>query len=246
MGMSLIFDRMIALIDALSFVVQLNTEHAFHTLWSYTDVGHWLFSQYDGVPTHLIALETIAVFFGFLSVWFSKRENILVYPTGIISTAIFVYILWVYGLLGDMLINAYYFMMSIYGWYFWTRKVDANHFIPITKMDATENKRAVLLFLASMALVVAVYLGFGKFNSWTSYIDTFTTAIFFVGMWLMAKKKLENWVFWIIGDIISVPLYLYKGLVFSSVQYVLFTVIAFYGYQAWKKNLDKSPQTLLK
>ena len=206
----------------------------------------WLFAQYDGTPTHHVVLEIIGVVFGFLSVWFSKRENILVYPTGIISTAIFVYILLVYGLLGDMLINAYYFAMSIYGWWVWTRKVDDTHFIPITKMDEKEKKWATLLFFSTIVFVIGIYVIFEKFDSWTAYVDTLTTAIFFVGMWLMAKKKLENWTFWIIGDIISVPLYLYKGLVFSSFQYFLFTIIAIYGYRAWKRNLGKSPQTLLK
>ncbi|WP_422857914.1 nicotinamide riboside transporter PnuC [Flagellimonas sp. S174] len=206
----------------------------------------WLFAQYQDTPTHLIVLELIGVFFGFLSVWFSKRENILVYPTGIVSTAIFVYILLVYGLLGDMLINAYYFSMSIYGWWVWTRKVDDDHFIPITQMNGLEKKLATLLFFSTIVFVFGVYIIFKKFDSWTAYVDTLTTAIFFVGMWLMAKKKLENWTFWIIGDIISVPLYLYKGLVFSSFQYFLFTIIAIYGYRAWKKSLGKSPQTLLK
>lgn len=206
----------------------------------------WTFSQYDGVPAHLVILESVSVLFALLSVWFSKRENILVYPTGIIATAIAVYILMVYGLLGDMMINAYYFIMSIYGWYIWTRKVDETHFIPITEMGSNDKKWGVALFVGTIVLVVTVYQIFEKFNSWTAYVDTFTTAIFFVGMWLMAKKKLENWIFWIIGDVISVPLYLYKGLVFSSFQYVLFTIIAIYGYQAWKRNLNKSPQTLLK
>ncbi|WP_343488130.1 nicotinamide riboside transporter PnuC [Allomuricauda sp. d1] len=209
-------------------------------------IFEWLFSQYDGVPTHIVVLECISVFFALLSVWFSKRENILVYPTGIIATAIAVYILLVYGLLGDMLINAYYFVMSIYGWWVWTRKVDANHFIPITRTNPKEKKWNVLLFVSTMIFVFGVYQIFGKFDSWTAYVDILTTAIFFVGMWLMAKKKLENWMFWIIGDLISVPLYLYKGLVFSSFQYLLFTIIAIYGYRAWKKNLNKSPQTLLK
>ena len=206
----------------------------------------WLFAQYNDTPTHLVVLEIIGVIFGFLSVWFSKRENILVYPTGIISTAIFVYILLIYGLLGDMLINAYYFAMSIYGWWVWTRKVDDTHFIPITQMNTLEKKWAILLFLSTIVFVFGIYIVFKKFDSWTAYVDTLTTAIFFVGMWLMAKKKLENWTFWIIGDIISVPLYLYKGLVFSSFQYFLFTIIAIYGYRAWKKSLGKSPQTLLK
>ncbi len=206
----------------------------------------WIFSQYQNVPTHLVVLEFAGVFFGFLSVLYSKRENILVFPTGIISTAIFVYILLEYGLLGDMLINAYYFSMSIYGWYVWTRKVDESHFIPITKTTSNDKKWSVLMFIATILFVILVYSLFNKFDGWTAYVDTFTTAIFFVGMWLMAKKKLENWTFWIIGDIISVPLYLYKGLVFTAIQYFLFTIIAIYGYKAWKKNLNKSPQTLLK
>ena len=206
----------------------------------------WIFAQYDNTPAYLISLELIGVVFGFLSVWYAKRENILVFPTGIISTGIFVYILLVFGLLGDMLINAYYFAMSVYGWYVWTRKVDDTHFIPITRTNVKEKQWSVLLFAGTLLFVVLVYLFFDKFNTWTAYVDTVTTAIFFVGMWLMARKKLENWTFWIIGDVISVPLYLYKGLIFTSFQYLLFTLIAIFGYLEWKRNLNKSPQTLLK
>ncbi|MDX1313853.1 MAG: nicotinamide riboside transporter PnuC, partial [Eudoraea sp.] len=163
----------------------------------------WIFAQYDNTPAYLISLELIGVVFGFLSVWYAKRENILVFPTGIISTGIFVYILLVFGLLGDMLINAYYFAMSVYGWYVWTRKVDDTHFIPITRTNVKEKQWSVLLFAGTLLFVVLVYLFFDKFNTWTAYVDTVTTAIFFVGMWLMARKKLENWTFWIIGDVIS-------------------------------------------
>jgi nicotinamide mononucleotide transporter len=94
--------------------------------------------------------------------------------------------------------------------------------------------------------VVLVYSYFEKWNSWTAYVDTLTTAIFFVGMWLMAKKKIENWIFWIIGDLISVPLYFYKGLVFSAFQYLIFTIIAVYGYKAWQKHINRPNKTLLK
>ena len=206
----------------------------------------WLFSQYDGIPTHLVVLEIIGVVFGFLSVWFAKKENILVYPTGLINTGIFVYILLVYGLLGDMLINAYYFGMSIFGWYSWTRKVDATHFIPVTRMNAKDKNRALLLFLGSIVFTIVVYLVFEKFNSWTAYVDTLTTAIFFVAMWLMALKKFEHWTFWIIGNLITIPLYLYKGLIFTAFQYLVFTLIAIAGYIAWKQLINKSPQSLLK
>lgn len=204
----------------------------------------WVFAQYQDVPLHLLVLELIAVVFGFLSVWYAKQDNILVYPTGIISTAIFVYILAIYGLLGDMMINGYYFAMSIYGWYIWTRKVDATHYTPITRMTKREKVQSIYIFVGTLLFVFVIYEFFDKWNNWTAYVDTVTTAIFFVGMWLMAKKKLENWTYWIIGDLISVPLYLYKGLVFTSLQYVLFTVIAIYGYRAWKKNLN-IPETQL-
>lgn len=202
----------------------------------------WFFSQYKGIPTHLVLLEVLGVIFGFLSVWYSKQENILVYPTGIISTAIFVYILLVYNLLGDMIINAYYFSMSIYGWYYWTRKDGNNNKTPITKTTKKEHGWSAVIFILTLLFVTSIYVINNKFNTWVAYVDTITTAIFFVGMWLMAKKKLENWLYWILGDIISVPLYLYKGLVFTSFQFLLFTVIAIYGYKAWKKNLNKNPQ----
>jgi len=197
-----------------------------------------IFGQYQGEPQHLVILEIIAVCFGFLSVWFSKQENILVYPTGIISTAIFVYILSIYGLLGDMMINAYYFAMSIYGWYVWTRKIDDVHVTPITSTTKSETRTSIFLFIGTVIFVFIIYNIFNTWDSWTAYVDTFTTAIFFVGMWLMALKKIENWIYWIIGDIISVPLYAYKGLMFTSLQYLVFTIIAIYGYRAWKRKLE--------
>lgn len=206
----------------------------------------WIFSQYQDTPTNLIVLELIGIVFGFLTVIYSKRENILVFPTGMVQTGIFVYILFVYGLLGDMVINAYYFIVSIIGWYLWTRKVDDSHYIPITKTTSKEKLWSVLLFVGTLIFVTIMYLLADRFDVWTDYVDTLTTAIFFVGMWLMAKKKLENWVYWIVGDIITVPLYWYKGLIFTSLQFLIFTIIAVYGYKAWKKNLNKSPQTLLK
>ena len=205
----------------------------------------WIFAQYQDVPSHFVVLELIGVVFGFVSVWYAQRENILVFPTGIISTSIFVYILWQYSLLGDMIINAYYCGMSIYGWYMWTRKVDETHYIPVTRTTPREKIWSVGLFAASLVFVIVLYLAFDKFNSWTAYVDTFTTAIFFVAMWLMARKKLENWTLWIIADVISIPLYIYKGLIFTSVQYVVFTAIAIFGYITWKKHLNKSPTTLL-
>jgi nicotinamide mononucleotide transporter len=201
-----------------------------------------LFQQYSGYQTLDILLEIIAVVFGILSVWFSKKNNILVYPTGMISTSIFTYLLFKWSLLGDMMINAYYFMMSIYGWYIWTRKVN-NIVTPISKVNSPEKITSLIIFFFSLSFVYGIYNYFDKWGSYTSYIDNFTTAIFFVAMWLMANRKIESWVFWIIGNIISIPLYFYKGLTFTSIQYIIFTVIAISGYYTWKKILDNSNQT---
>ena len=202
----------------------------------------YFFGQYNEYDTLDIVLEIVAVIFGLLSVWFSKQNNIWVYPTGLISTSIFVYLLIKWGLIGDMLINVYYFIMSIYGWYIWTRKVDAEHFTPITTVTKKENRISIFIFIGTIIFVFVVYQVFDKWNSWTAYVDTITTAIFFVGMWLMAKRKIENWIYWILGDIISVPLYFYKGFTFTSFQYLIFTILAIYGYNAWKKNISRNLQ----
>lgn len=201
-----------------------------------------LFGQYSTYNPTEVYLEIIAIIFGFLSVWYAKNNKIWVYPTGLVSTSIFVYLLLKWGLLGDMMINAYYFIMSIYGWYIWTRKVDATHNTPITRTTKKEKITSVIIFIATLIFVFIVYKSFDKWNGWVAYVDTITTAIFFVGMWLMARKKIENWIYWIIGDIISVPLYFYKGFTFTSFQYLIFTVIAIFGYLEWKKLLNKETQ----
>ena len=198
-----------------------------------------IFVQYTSYASVDITLEITAVIFGFLSVWFAKQNNIWVFPTGLISTGIFVYLLFKWELLGDMMINAYYFAMSIYGWHIWTRKTN-DAFTPISRTKVAEKKTSIIIFIATLAFVYALYKSAGKWSTWTAYVDTLTTAVFFVGMWLMARKKIENWIFWIVGDVISVPLYLYKGLAFTSVQYLIFTLIAIYGYLAWKKTLNNT------
>jgi nicotinamide mononucleotide transporter len=204
----------------------------------------FFFGQYSEYETIDIVLEIVAVIFGFLSVWYSKQNKIWVFPTGMISTVIFVYLLLKWELLGDMMINGYYFIMSVYGWYIWTRKVDDSHVTPISVTTSKEKKISIAIFFTTLLFVYIVYNIFDKWTSWVAYADTITTAIFFVGMWLMARRKIENWIFWIIGDIISVPLYFYKGFTFTSFQYLGFTVIAIFGYLAWRKSINKNLQTV--
>jgi len=204
-----------------------------------THIFDFFFGQYTDYSSIDILLEITAVIFGFMSVWYSKQNKIWVFPTGMISTSIFVYLLLKWELLGDMMINGYYFIMSIYGWYIWTKKVNDTEMTPISVTSLQEKKIGIVIFIATLFFVYIVYKTFDKWTGWVAYIDTITTAIFFVGMWLMAKKKIENWIFWIVGNIISVPLYFYKGFTFTSFQYLGFTFIAIAGYFAWKKTLDK-------
>lgn len=203
-------------------------------------IFNFLFGQYAEYSNLDIWLEIIAVILGFFSVWFSKKNNILVFPTGMISTLIFVYLLLKWQLLGDMMINGYYFIMSVYGWYIWTHKNEDNQLTPISETTNKEKKTSIFIFIATLIFVFGVYTFFDKWTNWTAYVDTFTTAIFFVGMWLMAKRKIENWLFWIVGDLISIPLYFYKGFTFTSFQYLIFTFVAVAGYLAWKKHLNNN------
>ena len=204
-------------------------------------VFDFLFGQYIGYASIDVVLEITGVLFGLLSVLYAKKNNIWVYPTGMISTSIFVYLLFKWALLGDMIINAYYFIMSAYGWYYWSKREEQVVVHPITSTTKKEFKTALLLFVASLLFVIWIYQVFDKWKDWTAYVDTLTTAIFFVGMGLMARRKIEHWLFWILGDIISIPLYFYKGLTLTSLQYVIFTLIAIFGYRSWKKILDKTP-----
>ena len=195
----------------------------------------YFFKPYEGYYVFDIFLEFIAVFLGILSVIFAKMNKIAVYPTGLISTGIFVYLLFHFKLLGDMIINAYFFFMSIYGWFYWSYKREGQI---INKVSYSSNKDYVivaLIFLISLILISIIYKLFNVFTSWSAYIDTLTTGIFFVAMWLMARRKVESWIFWIIGDIISIPLYLYKGLAITTIQYFIFTIIAVMGYKSWVK-----------
>lgn len=200
----------------------------------------FLFDQYKEYPNYLIVLELIAVFFGIISVLFARKNNILVYPTGLVSTILYVYILFKFELFGDLIINFYYSIMSVLGWYLWSKTKNGEDEFPISTINRKECIISTLIFIITLTFVAFVYHFFDKFTHWTAYVDAFTTGLFFVGMWLMAKRKIENWILWIIADVVSVPLYFYKGLTFSSFQFLVFTIIAILGYKEWKRFLQKT------
>lgn len=226
----------------------------------------WLFGQYADYSTLFIGLELIAVIFGVASVLLASKTNILVFPIGLVSTAIFVYLLWKWQLFGDMFINAYYTAMSLYGWINWSKnKVSTDQVndgnasrdrqesddLAIEHIQSSDIPIMAVLATVTVAFVALIYylrpvinnnfsfdgaiLGLHLFT-WVDYTDMLTTALFLMAMWLMASRKIEHWLLWIVADAISVPLYFYKGLTFTALQYVVFTFIAIWAYYEWQRR----------
>ena len=229
---------------------------------------NFFLEPYQGSSIINNSIEFIAALMGVISVFYAKKENVLVYPTGIISTALYVYLLSQWALYGDLIINIYYTLMSIYGWYMWTRVSEKTHKpIQISRTTFTDKIKAFGIFLFTALFVIFVYrhykvmpdLGFKdsiqyaltklstanlkEIREATPYLDTFTTAAAFVAMWLMANKKLENWTFWIVTNIVSIPLYFIKGYGLTGIQYTIFLILAILGYKEWKKLLNNQTVT---
>ncbi|AMN67589.1 nicotinamide riboside transporter PnuC [Psychrobacter sp. P11G5] len=224
------------------------------------DLLNWLFGQYADYPTLFIILEIIGVIFGVASVLLARKLSVLVFPIGLVSTAIFVYLLWEWQLFGDMFINAYYTVMGLYGWFNWSKNKEAvsesnkgasEDEISIEHIQSSDMPIMALLTVGTVAFVALVYyfrpvinnnfsfdgavLGMHLFT-WVDYTDMLTTALFLMAMWLMASRKIEHWLLWIVADAISVPLYFYKGLTFTALQYVVFTLIAVWAYYEWQRR----------
>ena len=193
---------------------------------------------YKDTSWFVISLEMIAFVFGIASVYYAKKENILVYPTGLIATCITVFLLYRAGYFGDMVVNFYYSVMSIYGWYVWSRPTVDNGILPISRTTKREKLIGLMLFVVTIVVIFVVYRIFAQAIEVENYIDVFTSGIFFTAMYFMALKKIENWTLWIVADIISIPLYAYRGLGILSLQFLIFTIMAVQAYIEWKKTLD--------
>lgn len=185
-----------------------------------------------------IGLEFIAFILGVLSVWYAKKENIWVYPTGLICTLITVYLLYKAEYLGDMMMNIYYSIMSIYGWVLWSMKEGSRPVLQISRTSTSEKWVGCIMFLVTLIVTYGVYLLFDYEMQWSNYLDVFTSGLFFTAMWFMANKKIENWTLWIIADAITIPLYAYRGLGMLALQYFLFLILAIMGYIAWYKDIE--------
>ncbi|NMH27044.1 nicotinamide riboside transporter PnuC [Flavobacterium silvaticum] len=199
------------------------------------------FESYRNTPTLDIVIEAIVFLFGIVSVWFAKKQNIWVFPTGLVATILTVYLLYKAGYLAEMALNVYYSVMSIYGWIVWLRP-SANGQLPVTRTNRNQKLTGFGLFILTILVTFAIYALFGAEVKPANYIDIFISGIFFTAMWFMALKKIENWTLYIIADAIAVPLYLHRGLGMLSLQYVIFTMLAIIAYVEWRKILHTQKQ----
>ncbi len=183
--------------------------------------------------------EYIAVFTGIASVWYSKKENILVYPVGLVNTIIYIYLSVKGHLFGEASVNFYYTVMSVYGWILWAKKDQQQHHVVIITTSNAKEWIQQLLFFLVFYVVIYYALTYIK-NSFAPlaipWADAFASAAAYTGMWLMAKKKVESWIWWIVTNSASIPLYFVKGFVFTSVYYLILLVMAVAGLIEWKNR----------
>jgi len=184
-------------------------------------------------------VEFLAVAFGIASVVFSRMENILVFPTGLINTILYTWMCFAWwGLYAEASLNFYYTVMSIYGWVLWTRRDKNEGVRKITSSDKKEWTQAIVFFFVCWVVLYIVLMKYTR--STVPLADSFASGAAYTGMWLMARKKLENWIWWIITNIASIPLYFYKGAVFTSFQYLVFLILAIMGYISWRNKLRRN------
>ena len=188
------------------------------------------------------ALEYIAVVSGILSVWYSRKENILVYPVGLVNTVIYIYLSFQYHLIGEATVNLYYTIMSIYGWVLWSKRNQRQEPVVRITFSSVKEWQHQLLFFGAFYLGIYVALYYLKQSFYEGAIpwaDAFASATAFTGMWLMARKKVESWYWWIATNIAAIPLYFVKGLVFTSVYYFILLIFAFWGLTEWKRRATR-------
>jgi nicotinamide mononucleotide transporter len=196
---------------------------------------HQIISQFFDDIHQTTWFEVVAVVTGIASVIFSRKENILVYPVGMLSTGIFIWLYIRHGLYADASVNFYYTVMSIIGWVMWSKKKEGKSILRITPSSGPDWRNALIFFFSCWILLFFLLKRFT--DSTVPIADSFTSAAAFTGMWLMNKKKLDNWTWWIITDLASVPLNFYKHLVFASFQYLVFLILAVMGYITWRKKI---------
>ncbi len=183
-------------------------------------------------------LELAATVFGFIYIYYSIRGDIKLWIFGLLSSGLFAWVFFKSKVYADMGIQLYYVIISIYGWVHWyfyrgQKKED----IPVKRLNGIQ-WIIVMVGITLLFFLIGVFLD--KFtDSDVPYWDAFTTAGGIIATWMLARKILEQWIIWIIVDFMSVILYLYKELYFSSLLLAVYTILAIIGFFEWKKKLEQ-------
>jgi nicotinamide mononucleotide transporter len=181
-------------------------------------------------------LDMFTTILGLLYIWLEYRASILLWFVGIIMPAFDIYLYWSHGLYGDAGMAAYYTLAAVYGYCIWkfkkTRKQKLS--LPIVFMPKKQYLPAALFFLAAWGITYFVLITWT--NSTVPVLDSFTNALSFVGLWALARKYAEQWLFWIVVDVVCTILYVHKGIPFKALLYGLYVVIAVLGYNKWRKQ----------
>ncbi len=183
-------------------------------------------------------IEILGTLTGLLYLFFQVKEHILLWFFGLICSGIYIYVFYTSKIYADMALNVYYFGISIYGWIHWTIGKNPNQpKLPVTRLD---NRLFLKLLAVNLVLFVLIYIILENFtDSDVSVIDSFTTSASIVATWMLARKILEHWLFWIIIDAVSAGLYIYKELYPTVFLFIVYTIIAFIGFLSWKKTWQK-------
>ena len=189
-------------------------------------------------------IEYLAVFTGILSVWFSKKENVWVYPIGLINTIIYIYLSAKASLFGESMVNVYYTIMGVYGWWGWAQKDQHTN---VQVLHISKSSRSMILFYGLFFIgffiaffFILTYLQANFYPGTIPWADSLATASAFTGMWLMTRKKIESWYWWMLTNLISIPLYIYKGYALTGVYYIVLFFLAIAGLRSWTKKLSQS------
>ncbi len=180
-------------------------------------------------------VEIFGAISGLVYIYFSIRENILLWATGIVSSGVYIYVFFVEKFYADMSLQFYYLVISIYGWILWAKGKDKNK--DQTPLIVNTPKKLYLPLLAvSLLLFIAIAQILDNFtDSPLPYWDSFTTALSITATWMLAKKHIEQWLIWIVVDMVSTGLYIYKGLYPTAVLFTVFSVMAVFGYFQWRR-----------
>lgn len=191
--------------------------------------------------TQINTLELIAIISGIISVWLSKKGNIWVYPVGLLNTTIYIYLSFKGELYGEASVNVFYTAMSLYGWYNWLRRgIDDQFIVHISYSSSKDRISQVLFFLLVFCVIYAslIYIKDAFSPGSIPWADALASASAFTAMWLMTRKKVESWLWWIVTNIVSIPLFYVKDYTLTAFYYAILLILAVLGLQEWRKKTN--------